>query len=434
MDHRPAGARKLLLLMPTTSYRADAFLDAARRLGVEVVAASDRCHVLAQEWGVPLALDFRDPQAAARDVAAYARAHGVRAVVPVDDKTTLIAALACRELGLAHNPPEAALAARDKLRMREALRAAGVASPRFEAFPIDVGERELRARVEARIGYPCVVKPLALSASRGVMRADDAQELSSRRQRLAAILSAPDIRALQGEAARQLLVEEYVPGDELALEGLLEAGRLRVLALFDKPDPLEGPFFEETIYTTPSRRAPEDQERLRRCAAEAIGALGLREGPVHAELRWDPRPASAGPRLIEVAGRSIGGLCSRTLRFGVGMSLEELILRHALGMELGALERERRAAGVMMIPIPGAGVLQRVEGIDEARAVTGVETVEITAALEHVLLPLPEGSSYLGFIVARADAPEEVERALRRAHALLRFTITPSIPLEKTLY
>lgn len=432
--------RRVLLLMPTTSYRGEAFFEAARRLGVELLAGSDRCHVLAGEWGVPLALDFRDPTDAARQIVDYARRNPIDAIVPVDDKTTLIAALAAGELNLPHNPPQAAVAARNKQQMRRALRAAGVPVPRFEVFSIDMPGGELAARVEASIGYPCVVKPLTLSASRGVMRADDAGALENRRRRLAAILATPEVAAIHGADARSFLVEEFVPGPEFALEGMMSDGKLRVLALFDKPDPLDGPFFEETIYTTPSRQPETVQEQLAACAAAAVAALGLREGPVHAELRLDSRAAagsgaaSSALRVIEVAGRSIGGLCSRALRFGVGVTLEELILRQALepGRELDGWQRERGAAGVMMMPIPRGGVLQKVDGLEEARAVPGIESVEITAALEHVLVPLPEGSAYLGFIVARGPSAAQVEESLRRSHACLRFRITPSISLEKT--
>jgi biotin carboxylase len=426
--------------MPTTSYRGEAFFEAARRLGVELVAGSDRCHVLAGEWGIPLALDFRDPQGAAQQIVDHARGRRIDAIVPVDDKTTLIAALASSALDLPHNPPEAALAARHKLRMRQALQAAGVPVPRFEAFPIDAAAGTLAARVEASIGFPCVVKPLILSASRGVMRADDGPALEACRRRLAAILAAPEVAAIHGADARTFLVEEFVPGPEFALEGMMSGGSLQVLALFDKPDPLDGPFFEETIYTTPSRHPAPVREQIAACAAAAVAALGLREGPVHAELRLDSRPGGGSPpgshslRVIEVAGRSIGGLCSRALRFGVGVTLEELILRQALGSgrELDGVQREGGAAGVMMIPIPRGGVLQEVGGLREARAVPGVESVEITAALEHVLVPLPEGSAYLGFIVARGPSAAQVEESLRRSHACLEFRIASSIPLEKT--
>ncbi|HSD28965.1 MAG TPA: ATP-grasp domain-containing protein, partial [Vicinamibacteria bacterium] len=214
----------------------------------------------------------------------------------------------------------------------------------------------------------------------------------------------------------------FIPGREVALEGLLVGGELHVLALFDKPDPLDGPYFEETIYVTPSRLSPDVQLAIAAEARWAARALGLAEGPVHAELRVNDE----GPWMIELAARTIGGLCSRTLRFGAGLSLEELVIRHALGIELDSLERERQPAGVMMIPIPRAGVLRAVRGREAALAVPGIEEATISAHVGQELVPLPEGSRYLGFLLARADSPEAVEEALRAAHRRLDFDIDTS--------
>jgi biotin carboxylase len=286
--------------------------------------------------------------------------------------------------------------------------------PRFRRIALD--EQPLRA--SRGVEYPCVLKPLTLSASRGVIRANNADQFIAAFQRIGALLRSDDV-SVAGDAARYLLAEEYVPGLEVALEGLLTAGELHTLALFDKPDPLEGPFFEETIYVTPSRLPPGVQDVIGKTSAAACAALGLTEGPIHAELRLN----DDGPWVLEVAARSIGGLCSRTLRFGTGMSLEEIILRHALGWPIATLERERRAAGVMMIPIPRAGRLDGVRGVDDAKAVPCVEDVVVSAHVGQTLVPLPEGWQYLGFIFARADTPAEVEDTLRIAHARLRFDI-----------
>jgi biotin carboxylase len=273
--------------------------------------------------------------------------------------------------------------------------------------------------VEARrTAFPCVVKPLMLSASRGVIRADDEAQFVGAVRRLERILRTPEAAA-DGEAARQVLVEGFIPGREVALEGLLAKGDLHVLALFDKPDPLDGPFFEETIYVTPSRLPSTVQAEIAACTARAAQALGLRDGPVHAELRVNRH----GPSVIEIAARSIGGLCSRTLRFGTGLSLEELILHQALGMEIPSLERERRAVGVMMLPIPRTGVLKEVRGQAKARAVPGIDEITITAHPGQDLVPLPEGASYPGFIFAGAESPERVEAALREAHRRLEFVV-----------
>uniref|UniRef100_UPI0035AE06B0 ATP-grasp domain-containing protein n=1 Tax=Promineifilum sp. TaxID=2664178 RepID=UPI0035AE06B0 len=276
------------------------------------------------------------------------------------------------------------------------------------------------AAVAAQVPYPCVVKPLNLNGSRGVMRADSPEELAAAVRRLTRLITS-DVRVASDAAPRPYLVESYIPGFEVALEGLLDEGHLRVLALFDKPDPLDGPFFEETIYVTPSRLPAATQRAIEQTTAAAARALGLCMGPVHAELRVNEQ----GVWIVEIAGRSIGGLCSQVLRFGIDGSLEELILRQAAGLPLGDTARRDRAAGVMMIPIPEAGLLREVAGVEEAAATPLIESVEITARLHYPLTPLPEGDSYLGFIFARGDTPAAVEAALRRAHGCLRFRIEP---------
>src|SRR5262249_9617666 len=304
--------------------------------------------------------------------------------------------------------------ARDKHAMRRCLAAAGVPVPRFRLVRLADDPAALAGDVE----YPCVLKPLALSASRGVIRANDPREFVAALRRVAALPASVEA-ALPDEARPALLVEGIIPGREVALEGLLIGGTLHVLALFDKPDPLDGPFFEETIYVTPSRLAEAMQAEIAAVTRDACSALGLTEGPIHAELRLNER----GPFVLEIAARSIGGLCSRTLTFGTGLSLEELILCHALGRPLESLERERRAAGVMMIPIPRAGRLASVRGADEAAAVDGVQDVAITMHPGQEMVPLPEGWQYLGFIFARAETPDAGERARRRGHALPPFDL-----------
>ena len=407
---------RLLLLVPTTTYRTEDFVEAAGRLEVDLVVAAEKPNALAD--AVPerlLTLPFADPVASVRQVSDYARRYPIAAVVPVDDATTVVGAAIGQALGLRANPMAAVRATRNKLAMREALGRASVPQPGFAAF----GVEEDPAATAKAVRYPCVLKPLHLSASRGVIRADSPAEFSAAWTRLAALLALPEVRAL-GEGASQILVESFVPGVEVALEGILTAGPLQTLALFDKPDPLDGPYFEETIYVTPSRLPAASQRAVGDCAARAARALGLTDGPVHAELRID----DAGPWLIELAARSIGGLCARTLRFGTGMTLEEIILRHALGWPIASLERERPAAGVMMIPIPRGGILQSVEGLDQARAVPGIEDINISMHRGQRIVPLPEGSEYLGFIFSRGAAPHEAEASLRRAHALLRFQIS----------
>jgi len=423
---------RVLLVMATTEYKADDFLAACRRVGVEAVLATDRCHVLDGYYQFPegsLVIDFYQQDQAVETIVEALRARPVKAVIPAGGEwAAVIAAEAAARLGLPANPPSAAEAARNKRKMRELLHLAGVPSPRFFACDRDEVVEEVARRVEAEVGWPCVVKPLLLSASRGVMRADDPHDLSHKLRRLARLLATPELAEMDAVFSRQVLVESFVPGMEVALEAVLERGQLRTLAFFDKPDPLEGPFFEETIYLTPSRLPAATQAAVREASALAATAMGLTTGPVHAELRLTP----AGPVVIEVAARSIGGLCSRMLRFGTGLSLEELLLRHALGQDVGGLAREAAAAGVMMLPIPSAGVLKAVDGVEQALELPGIEDVVISQEIGRELLPLPEGASYLGFVFARGASPEAVERALRQAHATLRFTITPTLAFTPT--
>ena len=418
-----------MLLTTVRSYRMEAFRAAAERLGVEVVTGLDLPPELADQWPGALPLPFAAPQAAAAAIAAYVAERPVAAILSVDDSGSLVAAAASRALGLPHNDPAAAAAARDKALMRQLLLRGGLPTPWFERF----STADDPAHVAAAVPYPCVVKPLNLNGSRGVMRADSPAELIAAIARLTRLIAGTTNDAAQttplaprpSPLATPYLVEAFIPGFEVALEGLLDDGHLRVLALFDKPDPLDGPFFEETIYVTPSRLPAEVQADIERTTAAAARALGLCVGPVHAELRVN----DAGAWLVEVAGRSIGGLCSQVLRFGIDASLEELILRQAAGLPLGETARRDRAAGVMMIPIPQAGLLRAVEGVAAAAAVPLIDGVEITAPLNYPLTPLPEGDSYLGFIFARGETPAEVEAALRAAHGQLRFTIDPVIEL-----
>src|SRR5205085_2058496 len=296
--------------------------------------------------------------------------------------------------------------------------------PRFQVVSRDAGAAELEA-ISARIKFPCVIKPLVLSGSRGVIRADNPAELRSALARLSALLRSPDVAQRRDPDMDRVLIEEFIPGPEVALEGLLTAGRLHLLALFDKPDPLDGPYFEETLYVTPSRHPAVLQDAVAREVSRGCAALGLAEGPVHAELRLSP----AGPRILEIAARSIGGLCGRALRFGVGVTPEELLLRPALGTAGEPPPREKRASGVVMLPIRSRGVLEEVRGVEEARRVPFVEDVAITAHLREELVPLPEGASYLGFAFARGDTPEQVEQALRQAGARIEAVVTPRLPV-----
>ncbi|MBW3561012.1 MAG: ATP-grasp domain-containing protein [Actinobacteria bacterium] len=404
---------RILLILPSSTYRATDFLDAARSVGAEIIVASDQRQTMSDTMGDrAVVLDLDDPDLAAKQIVAHAERVGLDAIVAVDDRGVLPAATAAGRLGMPHNPPEAVAATRDKATLRDRLDG-HVSQPAFRvARPGD----DVGALAEA-VELPCVVKPVSLSASRGVIRADTADEAIEAADRIRHILSCSD-----GDPEGPLLVEAYVPGREVAVEGLLRGGVLDVLAIFDKPDPLEGPYFEETLYVTPSRLTGEVQQRIVEVTADAATAIGLREGPIHAEARVRPDGEVV---FLELAARSIGGLCSRALRFGLGVTLEEILLLHALGRTLTDLKREPAASGVMMLPIPQAGTLQGVDGRDEAGAVVGIVGSQITVAPGSEIEPLPEGDRYLGFLFARGETPEDVERSLREAAARLDVRIEP---------
>jgi predicted ATP-grasp superfamily ATP-dependent carboligase len=432
-------SRRLLLLTSKLGYQTRSFVEAAEKLGMQVVFGSDRCHQLDDPWGDgAIALKFEDAEESSRRVIEVAmeaarkegRPCGFDAVVSLGDRPTPIAARVCQTLGLPHHPPVAADQCRDKYRSREVLRSAGLNVPSFTRFPLDTPPATIAEVISETLGYPYVLKPLALSGSRGVIRADNSREAAGAFERIRALLLSPEVRVLREETSEFIQVEQYIEGEEVAVEALMERGHLQVLAIFDKPDALTGPFFEETIYTTPSRLAAETQREIVRTLEQAVKALGLFHGPVHAELRLNER----GVWPLEIAARCIGGVCSRALRFvrrgdAELMSLEEVLIRLALAESMKEITRESAAAGVMMVPIPRDGVYHSVEGVREAEAIPGIDEIQITAKPEQKLVPLPEGGSYLGFIFARGERPEQVETALRAAHSKLRFVIGAALPV-----
>lgn len=412
--------KRVLLLLPTTGYRNDDFLAAARKLDVEIVAAANYCHRLAPSWGLApiMALHFDRPAQAADVVL---REIGARpdAVLAVDDSGVELAALVAERLGLAGNPVRAVRRVRDKLEFRRLLRECKFLCPAFLHLPSGADPGQLIPAVT----FPVVVKARRLSGSRGVIRADDAESLLQAVNRVRAIQS----RADRDAEELGLIVEDFISGREYALEGLLDRGALTTLALFDKPDPLDGPYFEETLYVTPSRLPAALQARIREEVARACRAAELITGPVHAEVRVNDR----GVWILEVAARSIGGLCGRVLTHTLGMSLEELNLRHALAEPL-AVAGDGSAAGVMMIPIPRRGIYHGLEGLAAARSEPGVTEIAVAVEPGQIVAPPPDGASYLGFIFSRAASPADAESALRLAHRRLRFDIRPEYPATVT--
>jgi biotin carboxylase len=418
------SAKRILILASKLGYQTRGFAEAADKLGVGVVFGTDRCHKLDDPWGDhALALHFESPSEASEEIVREMHASPPDAVLALGDRPTSTAAYAAQAFGILGNPSGVVEACRSKLRQRQALAKAGLPVPTFCSF----GATEDAALAPAYLKFPCVVKPTLLAASQGVIRANNAQEFQGAVERIRALLASPEIQVLREPKLGELLVESYIPGKEVAVEGLLENGSLRILAIFDKPDPLEGPYFEETIYVTPSRLPAEMQAAVEDCGARSVTALGLVTGPVHAEFRVN----DDGPWVLEIAPRPIGGLCSRALRFGPQrMSLEELLLRHALDLGGTDVTRENDASGVMMIPVPRSGIFEGVDGMEDAEKVMGVDEIRITARLHDYLAAWPDGASYLGFIFARGIAPEDAEAALRSAHTKLQFRFSPRLPVE----
>jgi len=421
-------SKRLLLFTGKLGYQTRSFEDAALKLGVQLVYVTDRCHQLEDPWGDrSIAVRFENPEVAAYTVMESLRGQNVGGILALGDRPAVAAAYAARGLGISYNHPAAVEACRSKLRMREIFRDAGLHVPWFRNLPVHLApEPSLLG-----ISYPSVLKPLSLSASQGVVRANNREEFLTAAARVRRLLESPEIRSTREPNLDQMLVEGYIPGREVAVEGLISDGILRVLAIFDKPDPLKGPYFEETIYVTPSRLPDVQQHAIEQCARDAARALGISQGPIHAEFRIN----KDGVWPLELAPRPIGGLCARALRFLLGsekelIGLEELLTRHALEFPGTDSPRESLASGVMMIPVPKSGVLEAVSGEDAALAVPGITDLLITARLHDYIAAWPEGSSYLGFLFARGAHPEEVEQAIRKAQEKLAFTITPRLPVE----
>jgi hypothetical protein len=420
--------KRVLLLATTTGYQIRSFGDAARAVDASLSLATDRCDQLDDPWAdQAIAVRFLDDRHTLDAAIASCVEGRPDAVLAVGDQPTILAAHLNAALGLPGNPPAAAARSRNKLQARHAFVSAGLPAPQFQAVSL----HDDPARLAAETTYPAVIKPLALSGSRGVIRVNDPVEFVAAFRRLCSLMAAADIRLERDAAHDAALVETFIPGVEFAVEGVLTHGRLQAFAIFDKPDPLDGPYFEETIYVTPSRQPPSTQQRIVEAVAAAARALGLRHGPVHAECRVNEE----GVYVLEVAARPIGGLCARSLRFkrpggaDALASLEEVLLRHALGEDVTGYTREAPASGVLMIPIPSRGILRGVLGVNEASRVAGVDSVHIAAKQDSLLIPLPEGRSYLGFIFAHGEETSDAEWALREAHSRLRFEIDREVPL-----
>jgi biotin carboxylase len=418
--------KRVLLLATTTGYQIRSFGEAADKLGVQVVFASDRCDQLDDPWSDrAIPVRFWDEDHSVQSIVDACTASPVHGVIVVGDRPTVLGARVAEALGLRGNPANAVRATRNKLASRRAFRSAGLLTPTFT----DVSVTDDPAALAVQCTYPAIIKPLALSGSRGVMRVDRPSDFIWAFDRLSRLLRSPDVLNERDDVHARVLIETYIPGNEFAIEGAMTDGAFRPFVIFDKPDPLVGPFFEETIYVTPSRASDVVQEAIVAAVANAARAIGLRHGPLHAECRVNTQ----GVYLLEVAPRPIGGLCARAIRFHDGANaivpLEEVLLRHSLGEDISRWAPSTRAAGVMMIPIPRRGVYRGVKGVDAAAACPGVDDIRITAKTDELLLPLPEGRSYLGFIFASGEDPGAVEQSLREAHGSLTFEIDRDIAL-----
>jgi biotin carboxylase len=419
--------KRVLLLATTTGYQTRMFAAAAERHGVELVYATDRCDQLEDPWGDrAIPVRFHEEWKSVDALLKALEPRPVDGILAVGDRPTVMAAQVARLLNLPSHPPEAAVAARDKRLAREKFKNAGLLVPTSFAVPMSVDPMS----VLPRVAFPAVLKPTVLSGSRGVIRADDPASFAAAFDRIRRLLSSDEVKEMRDPESDVIQIEQYIPGSEYAFEGLLYRGQLRTIAIFDKPDPLEGPFFEETIYVTPSQANPGIQEQIALVIKRAVQTLGLYHGPIHAECRVN----SKGVYVLEVAARPIGGLCARTLHFerlGQTVGFEDILLMHAADLPTMEWRREHLASAVMMIPIPRSGTFRRVDGVDAAGHVPYIDEIQITAKPDQQLQALPEGASYLGFIFARAATTRDAEGAVREAHARLRFTIDPVIPLLK---
>ena len=413
---------RVLVIAPHGSYRTAPFITAANNLNVDVLIASQGEHSIVSDYVKGLHIDFQNEALAIEIILTEASKYAFSAIIGTDDTTTELAAKLAKKLSLPHNDPQAVKTAQRKDLARDCLKKSKVNIPLFDLLTTT----KPLAEQTIQVTFPAVIKPVVLSASRGVIRVNNELELQQAVDRIKTMLL--EERQIDKSIREILLLEEFIPGKEVAIEGMLYNGELDVLAIFDKPDPLDGPFFEETYYITPTSFSEKTQQEIKQTVLESCQVYGLTEGPIHAECRINEN----GVWVLEVAARTIGGMCGRLLSVGTGYSLEELVLLHAMGQRV-EIKKVESAAGVLMIPIPSAGILKRVEGLLEAQRIPFISELSIEVRDGYELVPLPEGNSYLGFIFAEAPTVEETEQALRDAHDCLNIVIAPLWKITGTL-
>tara|TARA_B100000686_G_scaffold128253_1_gene135463 strand:- start:1091 stop:2335 length:1245 start_codon:yes stop_codon:yes gene_type:complete len=398
----------VILIIPSASYRTGPFMNAVKKLDLKVLVISDKSQVFSGKYPDNLIIiNFNHWQDRSDEISKWAKNNGLKAVIGVDEESIVLAANISNFLNVEHNPVESVLLTKDKYLMRNELLKLGIKSPWFKRFSI----YESTKKIINEISFPCVIKPTFLSASRGVMRVNTMNELSDSIKIMYELLSLDELRKRGGEQSDWILFEEYIPGNEVAVEGLVTNGKLTVLAVFDKPEPLEGPTFEETIIVTPSVLTKEIQYSLLETIQNVVKALGILKGPIHAEARINKN----GNYILECASRSIGGLCSKVLEFQGGMSLEELILRSYLGRNIEKSKLTDKARGVMMMPTEKMGILKEMRGVQDALNVKGITDLKLTVKPGEKLEPLPKGDRYLGFIFAEGNDQKLVIKALKNA-------------------
>ncbi len=404
--------KRLLLISNHNSYRIAPYIKAATRLGLSVTIASEGKHSLVTEVANGLHLDFNAPDEAVKQIVEQHNREAFSGILGSDDQTVALAARAAEALSLPHNPPQAAQCTQRKDLARASLSLAGCPVPLNCLLDLSLPvEKQM-----AGLPWPCVLKPLAMSASRGVIRADNEQQFLDACQTLRPILAS----AANEFEQSHILIEAYIDGIEIAYEGYLDNGKLHTITVFDKPDPLVGPYFEETIYVTPSSLNDKLLAKLEDILQKACDAYQLRTGPVHAECRID---RDNNIWILEIASRTIGGDCARVLD-SENFNIEELAILLATGQPVSVSQPDY-ARGVMMIPVRQKGLLKRVEGLLAARNTEHIDKVDIIIRQGHELIPLPEGNQYLGYIFAHAETTDKVVAAIRQAYAQLNFVTSP---------
>jgi hypothetical protein len=407
---------RLLLIAPEASYHTASFQAAGKRLGIEVILASEGHFPIVSSQSVGLRVDFSRLSRSLRIIEATYRKTPFDGVIGTDDASLELAAIVAAAFGLPANSPLSAKVSRRKDNSRVAQREAGLVTP---WFTVVTSNQQGGYVVPAEVNYPCVAKPVTLSASRGVIRVDNEQQLVAALSRIFGI-----IESSGPEHPRVVLIESYIPGSEYVVEGLLSGGNWQTIIIFGKPNPLEGPFFEETIYIAPPDLEIGVKRNMIEVVRRACAVYGLEHGPIHAECRVN----EAGVWLIELTPRTIGGKCSRLFELGTSVALEDIVILNSLGRQV-SISPPTEFIGVMMIPVPGPGIVRRIEGINAASSVEHIEAIEIDVKPGQQLVPWPEGSSYPGFIFARGSRSQLVLNALNKAHKTLRFVLAPQLPL-----